>query len=1271
MFFTREMFGMALLLFCLIVMLAICSGSAIFAGFGQAICYFMYGTFGYGSFFVVFLLACLGVWLTFEKRIKIKVRPALFLSLTVYMLFLLFHSVSTRDFTVDGSYISACYDAAASAQFSSYTFGGVLSAILVYPVASLTTFIGAYIIFSLLTVLCAYFTIKSFRKHYSKGAGARTSAKSAVPMAKQPDEVKPSEVQPVSAESVYQATESPVSEQVQPYAGAAPQYDQTSAAAYDDGLAGQYVQPSYPQQYESRYDAPVEDAYQGYGQDFGASSQPYGDYQNGSAPVQTYSDHYAEYLRNQEAYNNAIHGISSSESDSKYSRDKLGNRIIFDRDEFAAESYRRNGIFDENSYFNQPVKTGNKGGYISGFTGNKPSAGTKIEPVYTSSGAAKPAPAATPAPSVPVSDVASAASARKDSQNISQSASAPSTIEAASNPAPTYTAAYQRSIENTSAPSVPGMIYGDAPVDKLVDEPSGIYSSYKNDTVAENFDSHSAVSDTFETDAPETEPDFHDDFDDGLPVSDRSDELPARDEKPDRIGPVSSDERRIDDVLFGHSRGADSTFPRRTAENSVPDDDEDLIEPRGEFDGELSDDFGGLDLTRRSSRFSDDGITRSSAPSGEEPDRKIVGFGEPSGGSSLRQTPPAESSRGDDSSSGLFRSRGDSAPSDGGRAGGLSSLFSSSNSRLGESRIEPDSSRLSRPRQTGSELFGGDSAQPRDQGVLPSRDMGMQRGMPQQPQVSSNVPAPLPERQAPSAGSSAPLQQTAEEQKPPHVWKKYVRPPMDLLDEYPEYTAADSTEIEQSKRIILETLEGFRVGCEMSNVVVGPAITRFDVIIQDRTNIKNSLKYRESIAMALKKENVNVYLNYSKGALSIEVPNAKRSVVGLKAMMRSTAYTNAKPNSLTFALGKNVEGACICPDITKMPHLLVAGTTGSGKSICLSSLLISLLYKYGPEDLRFILVDPKQVEFISYDKLPHLMINEIIYDVDKAIKALNWAIKEMERRYSLFKDMTETGANAKGGVKVATKDINEYNSHLEEGQEKLPKIVIVLDEFGDLMLQAKKDIESRIIKLVQKARAAGIHLILATQRPSVDCITGLIKSNLPTRIGFKVGSFDDSRTIFDVGGAEKLLGKGDMYFRSAERPELMRIQGCFVDTPEVQRVTDFIKQHNETYFDQSVSDFINKVEEPEQVSSISDSADGGDESKIDDTYLKALKFCVTSNAASVSMIQRRFPIGYMKACKIIDWMENMNYVTKSEGSKARKVLLSLDEFINTYGDIDD
>ena len=236
----------------------------------------------------------------------------------------------------------------------------------------------------------------------------------------------------------------------------------------------------------------------------------------------------------------------------------------------------------------------------------------------------------------------------------------------------------------------------------------------------------------------------------------------------------------------------------------------------------------------------------------------------------------------------------------------------------------------------------------------------------------------------------------------------------------------------------------------------------------------------------------------------------------------------------------------------------------------------------------------------------------------------------------------------------------------------MPKIVIILDEFGDLMLQAKKDIEGKIIKLVQKSRACGIHLILATQRPSVDCITGLIKSNLPTRIGFKVNSFDDARTIFDIGGAEKLLGKGDMYLRSAESSELARIQGCFVDSHEVQKVTDFVKEHNETFFDQSVSDFINTVEVEESQGGISE--DGGVEGsdmKIDETHIKALYYCVCSNQASVSMIQRRFPVGYIKACKIIDWMENMNYVSQSEGSKPRKVLLTKDEFIKIYGEIDD
>jgi len=598
----------------------------------------------------------------------------------------------------------------------------------------------------------------------------------------------------------------------------------------------------------------------------------------------------------------------------------------------------------------------------------------------------------------------------------------------------------------------------------------------------------------------------------------------------------------------------------------------------------------------------------------------------------------------------------------------LFKLFGTTNSPRSEKRIEPDISRLSsrRTERSNASLFDSDEdddfkpfAKPATFDSLEKAERNDRKEIPEMRQPEPEKPV-IKEKPA-----AKPAEEPKSEVKPKHVWKKYVRPGLELLSDYPEHNNVNTGEIEDNKRAITETLARFKIDCEVSNVIIGPAVTRYDVVIEDKTKITQSLKYKEAIAMALMKDNVTAYLNYSKGALSIEVPNNVRTVVGLKSLLVSPKFINSKSETITFALGKNVEGEVTCPDITKMPHLLVAGTTGSGKSICLSALIISLLYKYSPEELRLILVDPKQVEFIPYDKLPHLMINEIIHDADKSIKALNWAIKEMDRRYALIKEMSEHGKTSK--------NLDEYNANLPEGEEKLPKIVIILDEFGDLMLQAKKDIESKIIKLGQMARACGIHLILATQRPSVDCITGLIKSNLPTRIGFKVNSFNDSQTIFDVGGAEKLLGKGDLYFRSAESPDLARIQGCFISSGEVQRVTDFVKAHNETYFDQSVSDFINKVEVEESAEGNGGGdggAEGGD-AKIDETYIKALKYCITSNQASVSMIQRRFPVGYIKACKIIDWMENMNYVTHSEGSKPRKVLLSREEFLNTYGEIDD
>ena len=1056
--FTRETLGMTILLFCFILTVILLTNRVIFMDFGGAICTFMYGTFGYASYFVVALLAYLGEWLVFEKKIKINVRCLILSAVTLFMLFLLFHSVSTRNYDMGsyGGYLAQCFNNAASG-YRGYSFGGVISGILVYPIAKGTTFVGAYVIFSLLAVASGVFTFLVVRSLVLGKLVARVRSSAKEVETNGEEQLRQSEARTQTPDNLYSVNE-----------------DHEIVTNVRQTEAGGTHTVKKTQQ-----PAPTE---------------------------------------------------AQKPTDDRFSPENLGRKILFQNGEFAAESYRRNMIYNEDSYFNHPVQ--NEGDYWRSFSTN-PQDGANPQSVQ------------------PSADVS-------------------------------YTSDYASHVENGGeSESTPSYLYGDEPVQNLGDrplyeeklDPGDEYSTY---TVDEN----SSVSYEEKKPEPQIKADYQE------PTVPREEINPYGLQEDDE--PEVSEPKRVEPLE-----------PERSG-FVAPDEDE-------------------------------------ASPATAQPEQS----------EQPKPEKPAEKPRE--------------------RGGSLFDLFSSSNPRLsGERHVEPDVSALQSDRRERSRENLFDEAEGTDnlfgdQTPLVDRtrteEKPAERVAPSVPPVREVKPAPAP------APKAEPAPEPVPEEKPKHVWKKYVRPSLDLLDDYPENTNVNTAEIEESKQIICETLADYRIESRISNVVVGPAITRYDVIIEDRTNIKNALKYREAIAMALMKENVNAYLNYSKGAISIEVPNSSRCVVGLKTMLASSTFLNAKPNSLTFTLGKNVEGQVVCPDITKMPHLLVAGTTGSGKSICLSTLIISLLYKYGPEELRFILVDPKQVEFISYDKLPHLMINEIIYDVDKAIKALNWAIKEMERRYQLFKEMTEKG--------VATKNLTEYNAHLPEGEEKLPKIVVILDEFGDLMLQAKKDIESRIIRLVQKSRACGIHLILATQRPSVDCITGLIKSNLPTRIGFKVNSFDDARCIFDIGGAEKLLGKGDLYFRSAENPELARIQGCFIDTHEVQRVTDFVKQNNETYFDQSVSDFINTVEEETSDSAPEGGEMSGDASKVDDTFIKALKFCVMSNQASVSMIQRRFPIGYMKACKIIDWMENMNYITQSEGSKPRKVLLSREEFIQRYGDVDD
>ena len=517
-------------------------------------------------------------------------------------------------------------------------------------------------------------------------------------------------------------------------------------------------------------------------------------------------------------------------------------------------------------------------------------------------------------------------------------------------------------------------------------------------------------------------------------------------------------------------------------------------------------------------------------------------------------------------------------------------------------------------------------------------------------------------RETPASRTAAPTPVPAADHvdeipKKKHIYARYNAPPATLLREYQSSYAADGEEIERNKETIVDTLYQLKIPSEVVSVTQGPTVTRYDIDIPGNIPTGRVLSCDKELAMRLHaKDGVNIQTNYENGSISIEVPNKQKATVGLKEMILSDKFVNSKPGALMFGLGKDIEGRSICGDITKMKHLLVAGSTGSGKSVCLNALIISLLYKYSPEEMRIILVDPKQVEFNIYDKLPHLMINEIIFEPSKVITVLNWAITEMERRYGLFKAKTKSG--------TLVREIDEYNAHLSDDEERLPKIVMIIDELADLMQAAKKDIEDRIQRLTQKSRAAGIHLVLATQRPSTDVITGIIKSNLPTRIAFKVVQEVDSRTILDSSGAEKLLGNGDMLYKMDTMTFPYRVQGAFLSSQEVQDVVGYIKEHNEAYFDESVSDFINN----NGSGGAESGAGGGDDDSVEAVYIDALRYAVSIGQASISMIQRKCSVGYPKAGKIIEWMENMGYISAFDGAKARKVLLTQEEFESKYGD---
>ncbi len=470
----------------------------------------------------------------------------------------------------------------------------------------------------------------------------------------------------------------------------------------------------------------------------------------------------------------------------------------------------------------------------------------------------------------------------------------------------------------------------------------------------------------------------------------------------------------------------------------------------------------------------------------------------------------------------------------------------------------------------------------------------------------------------------------------------YEFPPIELLTESEERIVKGGKKaIADNAARLQKTLYNFGVSAKVENVSVGPAITRYELKPAEGVRVSKIANLADDIALNLAAESIRIEAPIpGKQAVGIEIPNKENEIVHLRDIIETSEFNNSK-SKLTFALGKNVAGEEVVTDIAKMPHVLIAGSTGSGKSVCINTLITSIIYKAKPSEVKLVMIDPKVVELSVYNGIPHLLI-PVVTDPKKAAGALSWAVQEMVNRYKLF---------AEKGVR----DFKGYNEALEKNDEagKLPKIVIIIDELADLMMVAKNDVEDAICRLAQMARAAGMHLVIATQRPSVDVITGLIKANIPSRIAFAVSSQVDSRTIIDMAGAEKLLGKGDMLFYPTGVSKPTRIQGAFISDKDVEKVVDFIKSNGvATYND----DIIQKIENSNSSDKQLDNAEEDDDT--DPLLGEAIETVIETKQASTSFIQRRFKVGYARAGRIIDQMEERGIISGYQGSKPREVLMS-------------
>ena len=483
---------------------------------------------------------------------------------------------------------------------------------------------------------------------------------------------------------------------------------------------------------------------------------------------------------------------------------------------------------------------------------------------------------------------------------------------------------------------------------------------------------------------------------------------------------------------------------------------------------------------------------------------------------------------------------------------------------------------------------------------------------------------------------------------PEKAAKPYVFPPLSLLKRSHSQEEEKRSEIEKNAQTLKETLKSFGITVSISNVSVGPSVTRYELQPEQGVKLAKIVSLSNDIKMRLAAADIRIEAPIpGKSAVGIEVPNKNSQVVYLGDILSSPAFLENKMK-LAFGVGKDIGGKVVVTDIAKMPHLLVAGATGAGKSVSINTLIMSILYRYSPEEVRMIMVDPKVVELQVYNGIPHLLI-PVVTDPKKAAAALNWAVAEMTSRYKKF---AAYGVRDLSGYNEKIRGLSEEERE-KEGLSVLPQILIIIDELADLMMVSASEVEDAIVRLTQLARACGMHLIIATQRPSVNVITGLIKANVPSRIAFSVSSGVDSRTIIDMNGAEKLLGKGDMLFFPQNLPKPIRVQGAFVSDEEVAKVTEFIKSQGEAEYNHSISKSLEK-EATEEV--------GGSQSDRDELFAEAGSLVIETDKASIGFLQRKFRIGFNRAARIMDQLAAEHVVGEEEGTKARKVLMNMEEF---------